>query len=190
MRRTLLVGGTLIVATVLVTALSALFDLRLDSVALSGLAVGAVVALVPDRSPVMRLVGFVAGLAAAWLGYLVRAGLLPDSVAGRAVSVVLVLALCVAVVAATAGRVPLWAPLLGAAALVGAFEHTYAAAPPEVLSTSVSAVTALLMTAAAGFLAVALAHPRPVAAAAPRPQHEEVREQDSDSFDDMMERAK
>ena len=39
------------------------------------------------------------------------------------------------------------AMLLGAAALAGAYEYTYAAAPPEVASTSVSAVTALLFTA-------------------------------------------
>ena len=187
MRKTLLVGGILIVAAVVVVVLSDLFDLRLESVALLGLAVGAVVALVPDQSPAMRLIGFAAGLVAAWVGYLVRAGFLPDSVAGRAVSIVIVLAICVIVAAATSGRIPLWAPLLGAAAMVGAYEYTYAAAPPEVTSTSVSAVTALLMTAATGFLAVALTTPR-TAGAAGRPRA--ARAEDSDSFDDMMERAK
>ena len=190
MRRTLLVGGILIVAAVLVVVLSDLFDLRLESVALLGLAVGAVVALVPDQSPAMRLVGFAAGLAAAWVGYLVRAGFLPDSVAGRAVSIVMVLAVCVVVAAATAGRIPLWAPLLGAAAMVGAYEYTYAAAPPEVTSTSVSAVTSLLMTAAIGFLAVALTSPR-LQAAEPRPHRKsKAVAEDSDSLDEMMERAK
>lgn len=191
MRKTLLVGGILIVAAVVVVVLSDLFDLRLESVALLGLAVGAVVALVPDQSPAMRLVGFAAGLGAAWVGYLVRAGFLPDSVAGRAVSIVLVLAVCVVVAAATSGRIPLWAPLLGAAALAGAYEYTYAAAPPEVTSTSVSAVTALLMTAAVGFLAVALTSPRPEAAE-PRPRRarSKAEAEETDSFDEMMERAK
>jgi hypothetical protein len=191
MRKTLLVGGILIVAAVLVVVLSDLFDLRLESVALLGLAVGAVVALVPDQGPAMRLAGFAAGLVAAWVGYLVRAGFLPDSVAGRAVSIVLVLAVCVVVAAVTSGRIPLWATLLGAAALVGAFEYNYSAAPPEVTSTSVSAVTSLLMTAAVGFLAVALASPRPEAAE-PRPRRAKSKAEveESDSFDEMMERAK
>jgi hypothetical protein len=191
MRKTLLVGGTLIVAAVLVVVLSDLFDLRLESVALLGLAAGAVVALVPDQGPAMRLAGFAAGLVAAWVGYLVRAGFLPDSVAGRAVSIVLVLAICVVVAAATAGRIPLWAPLLGAAALVGAYEYNYSAAPPEVTSTSVTAVTSLLMTAAVGFLAVALVSPRPEAAERrPRRAKSKAEVEKSDSFDEMMERAK
>lgn len=187
MRKTLLVGGILIVAAVVVVVLSDLFDLRLEATALFGLAVGAVLALVPDQSPVMRLVGFAAGLVAAWVGYLVRAGFLPDSVSGRAVSIVLVLAVCVAVAAFSAGRVPLWSTLLGAAALVGAFEYSYSAAPPEVMSTSLSAVTALLMTAGIGFLAGALTAPREERA--PR-RERATAPAATDSFDDMMETAK
>ncbi len=189
MRKTLLVGGVLMLAAVLLVVLSDLFDLKLEAAALLGLAVGAVVALVPDGRPGMRLVGFAVGLVAAWVGYLLRAGVLPDSVAGRAVSIVLVLAVCVAVAAATGARVPLWSALLGAAALAGAFEYSYSAAPPEVTSTSLSAVTSLLMTAAIGFLAAALT--------VPREQRPPVRANGSDadgdgktSLDDMMEKTK
>ena len=108
----------------------------------------------------LRLAGFAAGFAAAWIGYLVRAGLLPDSTAGLAFSVALVLVLCVAVALASVDRVPLWATLLGAAAMSGAYEYTYSAAPSEVVSTSVSTVTTLLLTSALGFLAVALLTPK------------------------------
>jgi hypothetical protein len=187
MRKSLLVGGVLIVAAVVVVVLSDLFDLKLESAALLGLAVGAVVALVPDSRPGLRLAGFAAGIVAAWIGYLVRAGFLPDSVAGRAVSIVLVLGLCVAIAAVSAGRVPLWSTLLGAAALVGAFEHSYSAAPPEVMSTSVSAVTSLLMTAAIGFFAGALTAPRDRAAV---PAGKRSTSDETHSLDDMMEKAK
>lgn len=188
MRRNLLVGVVLMVAAVVVVYVSAWFDLKLDSAALLGLAVGAVVALVPDGSPVTRLVGFVAGICIAVAGYGVRAQFMPDSPGGRAVTVVIILAVCVALATLTAGRVPLWSVLLGVAGLVGAYEYTYAAAPPEFLSTSVSALTALLMTSAVGFFAAA-----PFAPGADAPTPAEPRaavEDDSTPLDDMMEKTK
>jgi hypothetical protein len=187
----LLVGAVLIVVATLAVVLSDVFDLEFDSVAVLGIGAGAVVALVPDRSPLMRLAGFAAGFAAAWIGYLVRAGMLPDSTGGRAFSVALVLVLCVAVAVASVGRVPLWAPLLGAAALSGAYEYTYSAAPSEVVSTSMSSVTALLLTSAIGFLAVALLAPGSdedqAATHRPAPRSDEG---DRHSLDDMMETTK
>lgn len=159
MRKTWLVGGLLVVAAMIVVVLSDLLDLELEAVTVLGLISGAVVALVPDRSAAGRMIGFIVGFVAAWVGYLVRAGVLPDSLGGRLVAVTLVLGLCVVVAGVTANRVPLWATLLGAGAMVGAFEHLYAAAPPEVVGNSLSAATALLMTSGIGFLVVALGAP-------------------------------
>lgn len=159
MRRTLLAGVVLAVAAVLVVVVSSAFDLELESVALLGAALGAVVALVPDRTPLVRLGGFAAGFVAAWIGYVVRAALLPDSAGGRAVAVGLVVLLCVGITAASMNRLPLWTTLLGTAALAGAYEFTYAAAPPELASTSVSTATTLLLNVAVGFLAAALVAP-------------------------------
>jgi hypothetical protein len=159
MRRTLLAGVVLAVAAVLVVTVSSALDLELESVALLGGALGAVVALVPDRTPLVRLGGFVAGFVAAWIGYVLRAALLPDTAGGRAVAAGLVVLLCVGITAATMNRLPLWTTLLGTAALTGAYEFTYAAAPPELASTSVSTATTLLLNVAVGFLAAALVAP-------------------------------
>lgn len=191
MRRTVLVGAVLTVAATLVVLLSDLLDLKLESAALLGVALGAVVALVPDRSPLMRLLGFLAGFGLAWVGYLLRAGVLPDSTGGRAVTVALVLGLCVVVAAASLGRIPLWATFLGAAALVGAYEYTFAAAMPEVLTTSPSAATSLLMTSAVGFVLVSLLAPRATGAPAVR-RERSVRHHQNDptALDDMMEKSK
>lgn len=84
MRRNFLSGLALAIAAVLVVVLSATFDLELESVALLGAALGAVVALVPDRGPGARLAGFAFGFAIAWIGYVARALLLPDTSSGRA----------------------------------------------------------------------------------------------------------
>ena len=159
MRKTLLAGVVLAVAAVLVVIVSSALDLELESVALLGGALGAVVALVPDRTPLVRLGGFVAGFIAAWIGYVVRAALLPDTAGGHAVAVGLVVLLCVGITAASMDRLPLWTTLLGTAALTGAYEFTYAAAPPELASTSVSTATTLLFNVAVGFLAAALVAP-------------------------------
>ena len=84
MRKSLVAGLVLAVAAVLVVWVSSALDLELESVALLGAALGAVVALVPDRTPLIRLCGFFAGFVAAWIGYAMRAQFLPDSAGGRA----------------------------------------------------------------------------------------------------------
>lgn len=191
MRKTLLVGGVLTVAAVLVVVLSDLFDLKLDAVTLLGVALGAVVALVPDRTPAMRLAGFAVGFVAVWVAYLLRAGMLPDSTGGRAFAVAFVMVLCVAVATLSTGRVPLWASLLGAAAMTGAYEYTYTAAPAEVTGTSMTAATSLLITAAFGFLAVALLAPGPDSEpAAPRAARPQADDGENHALDDMMETSK
>jgi len=159
MRRNLLAGLCLAVAAGLLVVVGAFFDLDLESVALLGAALGAVVALVPDRTPVVRLGGFAVGLVVAFIGYVLRAAVLPDTSAGRAVAVVIVLLLCVGVSAAARDRLPLWTLLLGTVGLVGAYEFTYAAAPPELMTTSVDTVTGLFLSFAVGFLAAFLANP-------------------------------
>ena len=157
MRRNLLAGLCLAVAAGLLVVVGDFFDLDLESVALLGAALGAVIALVPDRTPLVRLGGFAVGLVAAFIGYVLRAAVLPDTSAGRAVAVVIVLLLCVGVSAAVRDRLPLWSLLLGTAGLVGAYEFTYAAAPPELMTTSVDTVTTLLLSLAVGFVAASLA---------------------------------
>jgi hypothetical protein len=185
MRKSIFAGVVLALAAALVMWLSAAFDLGLESVVLLGAAVGAVVALVPDRSPLVRFVGFAAGFVAAWLGFVVRAAILPDTAGGRAVAVGVVLLLCVAVVAVSAGRLPLWSALLGAAAMAGGYEYTYAAAPPEVATTSVSTATSLLFCVAVGFLVAATVAPytRPAGVASTRPGDDDL---DNTAFDDLM----
>jgi hypothetical protein len=159
MRKTLMAGVVLAVAAVLLVIVSSALDLELESVALLGGALGAVVALVPNRTPLVRLAGFGAGFVVAWIGYAVRAQFLPDTSTGHAVAVGLVILLCVAITAASMDRLPLWTSLLGTAALSGGYEFTYAAAPPELLSTSFSTATTLLLSVAVGFLAAALIAP-------------------------------
>jgi hypothetical protein len=160
-RATLLSGAVLTVGSILLVVLSASLGLGIESVALMGAGSGAVVALVPGRSPLDRLIGFVVGFAVSWLGYLLRAGFLPDTTAGHAIAVAAVVAICSVVAALSRERLPLWTLLLGAAVLAGSYETTYIEAPSQVLRTSTSTSTSVLLAVALGFFAAALVAPRP-----------------------------
>lgn len=159
MRANLLSGLLLACAAVLVVWSSTALDLDLESVALLGAALGAVVALVPDRSASSRLAGFGIGFVIAWIGYAARALLLPDTSGGRAVSVFVVVLACAAVAAFTRDWIPLWSLLLGTAALAGGYEFTYTEAPSQMLDTSISVATTLLFTTGVGFLAASMIRP-------------------------------
>ena len=151
MRRTMLVGLSLAVAAVVAVLVGAASGLDLESVALVGAAIGAVVALVPDRTPLARVAGFFVGFVVAWVGYAVRATVAPR-LGGRQ--------------GRRRGRrgarraprstvaAPRPAAALGLAArrrhVRGQLRADYAAAPPEMASTSMSTATTLLLTLGAG----------------------------------------
>ena len=122
----------------------------LEHVALLGAALGGVLGLVPTRWPVGKLGGFLVGFVAAWMGFALRAAVLPDSAAGRAVAAFGVVVICGAVAAVSRGRLPLWSSLLGAAALVGAYETTYTNAPSELLTQSPQSAMTMLFAVAVG----------------------------------------
>ena len=153
MKRHILAG---LVLALLTTAIVLFSGPELQGVALLGAALGGALGLVPDRSPAQRAGGFAVGFAAAWLGYALRAAALPDAAAGRAVAVLIVLGLCLAVAGVTRGRLPLWSALLGAAAMAGAYEATYAADPTAFVTSSATTATSILLAAGAGFLATSL----------------------------------
>ena len=165
--RTLLTGAALAVAAFLLADQGALFGSDLPKVALLGAAAGAVLGLVPDRLPAARLGGFLAGFAAAWVGYALRAGFLPDTSMGRALAAVAVVVLVTAVAVGTANRLPMWAGLLGAVTLLGSYETTFAATPTQFVSDSMTAVTTSLLAAALGFLVTVLLSPLTAGAQAP-----------------------
>ena len=145
-------GAVLAVFGALTIGLGHVFGLDLDQVALLGVTLGAVIGLVPDRSLGERLIGFAAGFALAWIGYGLRAGMLPDTATARAVVVFGVIIVAMLLVVATGSRIPLWSTLVGMAALVGAYEQTYAASPSLFVSDSPTAATTVLLACAMGVI--------------------------------------
>lgn len=172
MSRTLFTGGLLAIVTSILLLLG--HDSELEGIAVLSACLGAVLGLVPDRIVVGRYIGFLTGFAFAWLGFAIRAALLPDTAGGRAVAALVVLALATVVTVATLRRVPLWSQLLGIATLVGAYEHVYAAAPARFLTESPSTATTALLAAGLGMLAGSLVTQRREGSRADQEQDREI----------------
>lgn len=114
------------------------------------------IGLVPDRSLAERIGGFLAGFGLAWIGFAVRAAMLPDTSAARALVVFVLIIVAMGVSLASASRLPLWSLLVGAAAMVGAYEQTYADSPSLFLTDSPVAATTVLLAVAMGIVGTML----------------------------------
>ena len=150
MLRSLLSG--LVLAMCVAAALLIGGGSELEHVALLGAGLGAVVGLVPSDSPLGGLGGFTVGFIAAWIAFGIRVLLLPDTTAGRAVAAFLVILICGAVAAFSGGKVPLWSALIGAVAIVGAYETSFTSSPSQFLSASPQAASTVLLAAGFGFI--------------------------------------
>lgn len=153
LRQSVFAGLALTVAAVVAVLLGDALSWRTDQTILLGLACGGLLGIAIGGGVFWRLLGFLFGFAVTWASYPLRAGFLPDSSSGRAVAAVLVLLLVMALVAVTGARVPLWSALVGIAAMAGAYESAFTASPPDVLSTSPTWASSILLTAAIGFAA-------------------------------------
>ena len=150
MLRTLLSGFVLALCAAVVLMIGGGSDL--EHVALLGAALGGVIGLVPHDPPLGKLGGFALGFAVAWMAFAIRAAVLPDSTAGRALAAFVVILILGGAAAVSSDRVPLWSSLVGAAAMVGAYETTYTSSPPTFLTTSPQSATTVLLAAGFGFL--------------------------------------
>ena len=154
--RILAAGGVLAVTAALLVDHGDHFGLALTHSALLGLALGSVLGLVPGATPGGRIGGFATGFIAAWAGYAARAGYLPDIPLGRAIAAFVVLVIVTGVAAASNGKAPLWAGLLGIGALVGAYETAFTTMPTAFTTESVTAATTVALAVALGYLATTL----------------------------------
>lgn len=183
MRASMRAGVLLVIAAVLVVVLSAAWGLKMEPYALAGVAFGGVIGVVPDRSAWARLGAFAIGFVAAWVGFVLRAAVLPDATSGVAAGAAITLVIGLVGVAAGRGRyVPLWAVLVGVGSFAAAYESAFTAAPPEVVSTSLDAATSLLLAVAVGFVVTCLSAPRAAA-----PALEPPRPRGSEDFDSKTE---
>lgn len=185
MLRSLLSGFVLALSAAVVLLIGGGSDL--EHVALLGAALGGVVGLVPHNPPLGKLGGFVLGFVVAWIAFGVRAAVLPDTTIGRALAAFLVILVCGGVAAVSAGKVPLWSTLVGAAAIVGAYETSYTSSPSQFLTASPQAATTVLLAAGFGYLGTTIINTLikgDGAASTRAPRHDPHR--DNDALESVM----
>src|SRR5271169_6852557 len=117
-----------------------------------GLAIGAVVGMLPDADPVARLMGFTLGLLLAFASYVVRGGFLPYTKWWSAGVVVLLLAIITGI--AVLFRSITWfaSMLLGAGILYGVVELQFQAAPSAYLASLALAFLSILFSFGLGYM--------------------------------------
>lgn len=153
---------TLVLRGLLLAALAALLVTVSGPLALESvwpLLAASAIAFVPGGSLPGRVGAFGAGLIAAWVGFALRAAVLPDIPSGRAVFVAVPVVLVTVVAVATRDRVPLWAGLAGAATFGAAYHPVFVASPTDFAAQSVATMTSVLLASAIGGAAAMLLRP-------------------------------
>jgi hypothetical protein len=120
------------------------------------LVLAAAVAFVPGTALGGRLAAFVVGVAAGWVAFALRAGVLPDVPLGRAIFVALPVLIVAAAAAATRDRVPLWAGLVGLGTFAAMYHPVFVASPTDFMTQSVTTLTSVLLAAGIGGAAAML----------------------------------
>ncbi|WP_375003209.1 hypothetical protein [Aeromicrobium sp. CTD01-1L150] len=175
MKPQFITGLGLALAAAVSVLLGNALGLDLVHVTLLGIALGAVLVIVPDGPLPWRLAGLASGVVIAWLAFGLRAAWLPDTDTGRAVAFAGAFLVAGVVCAVTLGRLPLWTSLLGMAAVTGAYEYDFTANTPLFASESVVAVTSVLLTTMLGVVVAGLTTPVTPERHEPNlPQHREM----------------
>ena len=152
MGRVFLQGLVIAIAGIVALALNQVLNLGLGAIAF-GLAMGAVLGLVSDGGPVGRVGSFIVGMLIAMVLFVMQALLLNDSFVGLVLQIVIGFGHITLICALTAGRLPLWAGLLGSALVTGSYATYFENAPQNLLTEMPQYVTASLVPCALAFLA-------------------------------------
>lgn len=148
-----------LVLAILVGALAALTGPSFALESLWPLFIAAAVAFVPGTALAGRLGAFATGVAAGWIAFFLRAGVLPDVPLGRALFLAVPLLLVAAVAGVSRDRLPLWSGLAGFGMFGAAYHPVFAASPSDFLSQSIATMTTVLLAAGIGGVAAMLLRP-------------------------------
>jgi hypothetical protein len=190
MARTAVGGAILAVVAFFLILFGDALNLDLERAGLVGVALGAVIALVPDRTPLLRAAGAVIGFLVMWGGYAVRVSFFPDTDMGRALTALVVILVLMGVSVASLNNIPLWSLLAGAAAMGAAYETTFMNLPSAFPYESPTAATQMALAAGVGYLAGSFlaptSEPGPSDEAIPRPRPKASDEEPSTQLDSLM----
>lgn len=150
MRRVFLFGVVSAALASLVIVVGDLLNLPLQNV-LFGIAGGATLGLVRTHSPIARYVAFLLGFLLGFVFYAIRLAVLPATVWGNLVAVVIIILAITTISALTRDKIPMWAQMVGVTMFAGSYDGYFNTTPWLFLEQSVSAGVATLFAVTAGF---------------------------------------
>lgn len=121
-----------------------------------GLAMGAIVGLLPGADPANQICAYFAGLLLAFASYVVRGGLLPYTKGSAAIVVLLLLLVVTGITAVVRRRAWFVLMLLGVATMYGTVESAFQAAPSAYMTLAGLTFVGILLGFGLGFAVSAL----------------------------------
>lgn len=155
MKRIFLFGIACSALAALVIIIGDLLNLHLQNVML-GIGGGAILGLVRTHSPAMRYIACLIGFALGLVFYVVRLAVLPATIWGNLVAVVVTLLLVTLIAGLSSDRVPMWGMLLGVTMFAGAFDNYFTTTPWLFVSQAIATAAAMLFAVTAGFMVAIL----------------------------------
>lgn len=155
MKRIFLFGIACCAIAALVILIGDLLNLQLQNVML-GIGGGAILGLVRTHSPAMRYIACLIGFALGLVFYVVRLAVLPATIWGNLVAVIVTLLLVTVIAGLSSDRVPMWGMLLGVTMFAGAFDNYFTTTPWLFVSQAIATVAAMLFAVTAGFMVAIL----------------------------------
>lgn len=152
MVRIFISGLALFGAATVAIALDSLLGLGLGF-AILGIAIGGVLGLVQDGAAIGRMLAYIIGVVIVVAAYLGRVLVGNSSDLGLLAGSALIIFAITLMAGVTNNRLPLWAGLLGAVTVIGAYETAFEIAPQNILSELLPQVSRALVPVALAFLA-------------------------------------
>jgi hypothetical protein len=149
--RTLIGGFSLAVFAVAIYLLEGDLGKLAIAYTVVGLAMGAVVGLMPGADPANRISAYFAGLLLAFASYVARGGLLPYTKGSAAVVVLLMLVVVTGITAVVRSRAWFVLMLLGVGTMYGLVEPQFQAAPLAYFASAGAALVGILLGVGVGF---------------------------------------
>ena len=150
----LLIGLAVVVVTVLLVPRFNGNGQFYQPIVYPGIAIGAILALVPATGYFGRMAMFLLGGAIGTLMFLLRGGLFPQTPTGVMLAWAVTVLILTIIWIASVGYWPLWAGLLGTVLVEAAYENRFAFKPPLVTSDLLPYIFPCLVASAISFVVV------------------------------------
>lgn len=156
MKRVLAAGFVLAVLAALAMWIGQMFNISMGNT-IFGVAIGALLALVPGVSPGKKIIGFLIGIFVTLIMFAFQAQFLPLTKDGATIGAFLTVLVLTIISALLHNKIPFWTIVAGIAAIGGAYGTQFLAAPQNFKTESIAALGGVLFVSALGFLGATLA---------------------------------